>query len=223
MVKLIKDIRCMFLKELWQISSNKKLIVTCLCASLFPLICAFKCENSILPMEFFRKIFPVCVAYLTCNSVMQTIIIEEINNNTLDILMTSRLSKLSIIIGKASLGTVFGVINTFISLGLLYIASFFSPYLEGYQFISMYTIVASIEVALIGALISIILALILKTIQLMTMANMLVILGLMFLAYYLIFNLSLPMYMLGISIAVGCILLTWLSVKFIGIRNYTIK
>lgn len=219
----MNDIKCMFIKEFLQVTSNRKLVISTFGITLLSLICAFKCNNSLLPMEYLRNILPICVSFISCNMIMQTIIIDEINYKTLDILIVSRLSKLSIILGKALLGVAFGMGTTFISLILLYIASFFSPYLEGVRVITLFNIIASFEVALLSSLISISLALILRNIQIMNAFNMAIMLGTIFLFYYFTFKLSLSMAVVVIGIMVLCILLTCLSVSLISIKNYTIS
>lgn len=223
MIKFLNDIKCVFLKELWQITNKKKVILSSLLIALMPLIIAFECNNSILPMDYLRTVLPVSISYITCISIMQTIIIDEINYKTLDILLTSKLSKLGIIIGKLLLGVFFGLLYSVISLILLYIASYFSPYLVTSNFITIFNIFVSIGVAIIGGLITITLSLLLKNIQSMTSSNTIILFFLIFLIYYLRFKLDIPMYIIGISLGILCVLLTLLSIKLLSTKNYTIN
>lgn len=223
MNKIINDIICVFIKEWWQACNNKKLVLITLSVSILPLIGAFKCSNSLLPMDYLRNVYLIFVSFFASSNIMQTIIIDEINFKTLDVLVTSRLSKLSIIIGKLLLGVVFGLGTTIISLLLLYVASFFSPYLDKYQFVSMFNIIASLEISIFASLLSMMIALSVKNIQVMTIVQMILVIGLIYIIYKLITIFTIPMWGFGVFIAVVCVLLTYYNVKLICIKNYNIR
>lgn len=224
MKKILDNVICVFIKEWWQVATNKKLFFTTLgVSSIMPLIIAFKGENSLLPIEYLRMILPIAASFLASQNIMQTIIIDEINFKTLDILVTSQLSKFSIIIGKVLLGVVFGVSSTIISLILLYIASLFSPYLVDYQFISMFNIIGSIEIASFASLISIMVALIGRNIQAMTFINMVVVLSVIFIIYKLTASFGFSMGQIGIIISIVCSLLVYFNMKLISMKNYTVR
>lgn len=223
MGKIIDDIVCVFIKEWWQVCNNKKLALITLCVSILPLIGAFKCPNSLLPMDYLRTAYIICVSFVSSSNAMQTVIIDEINFKTLDVLVTSRLSKLGIIIGKLLLGVLFGLGTTIISLLLLYIASFFSPYLDRYQFISMFNIIASLEISIFASLISMTIALSVKNIQAITMIQMILVIGLIYIIYMLTTIFTIPMWKFGMFIAAICVLLTYYNVKLICMKNYMIK
>lgn len=223
MKEILDNIICVFIKEWWQVANNKKLFFISIGVSLVPLISAFNWQNSLLPMDYLRLIYPIMVSFLTSQNIMQTIIIDEINFKTLDVLVTSQLSKFSIIIGKVLLGVVFGTSSTIISLILLYIASFFSPYLADYQFVSIFNIIASIEIASFASLISIMVALIARDIQTMTVINMVIVVSAAFIIYKLTVSFAFPMGQIGIIIAIVCILLIYFNIKLINIKNYTVR
>lgn len=224
MKKILDNVICVFIKEWWQVTTNKKLIFTTLgVSSIMPLVIAFKGENSLLPIEYLRLILPIVASFLASNNIMQTIIIDEINFKTLDVLVTSQLSKFSIIIGKMLLGVVFGVGSTIVALILLYIASFFSPYLADYQFISMFNIIASMEIASFASLISIMVALIARDIKTMTILNMVVAFSAIFIIYKLTASFAFSMAQIGIIIAILCSLLIYFNIKLINMKNYTVR
>ena len=223
MKKILDNIICVFIKEWWQVANNKKLFFITLGVAFMPLIIAFKCENSILPVEYLRPIYPIIVSFLASHNIMQTIIVDEINFKTLDVLVTSQLSKFSIIIGKVLLGVVFGVSSTIVSIVLLYIASFFSPYLADYQFISMFNLIASIEIASFAALVSIMAALIARDVQTMTVVNMVVVVAFIFIIYKLTASFAFSMGQIGIVIAILSILLVYFNIRLISMKNYTVR
>lgn len=115
MSTLFEDVSTIILKEYQEMQYSKKTMILLFVGVLIPLTFLLDSSNSLFPMDILLILIPLMVSVSISSHLALYTILEEKNNKTLEVLLSLDISKLSIILGKTAIPTMFGFILSVIS------------------------------------------------------------------------------------------------------------
>ncbi|WPC42768.1 hypothetical protein [Clostridium sp. JS66] len=123
----MSEILCIMQKEYWEIKSmGKKELIMIFIVSFLPLILLFKCPHSLLPKNTLAIFFPLVVSFVISGQLGFYSVLKEKKEKTLEVLLCSKVSIFSIVLGKILLPAIIGYVLSIFSIvclkfGLLFI------------------------------------------------------------------------------------------------------
>ena len=115
MSTLFEDVSTIIIKEYQEMQYSKKRMILLIVAVLMPLVFFIDPSNSLFSMDMLLILIPLMVSVTISSQLALYTILEEKSNKTLEVLLSLRISKLSIILGKTAISTIFGFILSIIS------------------------------------------------------------------------------------------------------------
>lgn len=116
----MSEVLCIMLKEYWGVKSmGKKELFMILICSFLPLILLFKDPHSLLPKSTLAIFYPLIVSFAVSGQIGFYSILEEKKEKTLEILLCSKISIFSIVLGKILLPAIIGYALSIFSIACL--------------------------------------------------------------------------------------------------------
>jgi len=121
---IIYDIQTIILKEYWEFKKGIKFLGLYMLLGLIPLILNLKHPNSILPDNLIFISLFMLVSIGCSQQIVSDSIRGESNSKTLEYLLSSNISIMSIFLGKVILPVLFGYVTALLSLLVFRISSY---------------------------------------------------------------------------------------------------
>lgn len=207
------DIGTIIKKEYWGIKRGVKNLVLCfLLVLIMPLIIKLHSERSILPLNIFFVLIPILVSLGTSGQLSMYTIWEEKKGNTLEFLLSTRISKYAIILGKALFPTLLGYILSLLSILALKIisCSIFELYKES---LNIFYFIILFFITFIASLITIFIQIFMEGEKFTPSISIIILSFLLFLLWYLYFKLCILSYF----IILICIIISILFIRLCAI------
>ncbi|MEZ0537908.1 hypothetical protein ACAG39_11775 [Caldicellulosiruptoraceae bacterium PP1] len=204
------DIATILRKEYWEIKKGTKNIIICFSLVLImPLVIKLYSERSIIPINLFFLLIPIFVSLGTSGQISMYTIWEEKKANTIEYLLSTRISKYIIITGKALLPTIIGYILSLFSLLILIITSYKTFHLYSGEMNLSYFIILFI-ITFMASLITIFIQIYLKGERFTPTFSFIAFSAFILIIWYLHFKLYISVYLIIVLCIIISILLVWL-------------
>lgn len=115
MSNLVKDVITISTKEYWELKGSYKRILLLSMVVFAPLIFLMDSSNSVIPIQSIAIIMPFLISFCMSAQLSLYTVLDEKQSNTLEVLLSLDISRLSIVVGKTIIPTLLGFL-----LGMLY-------------------------------------------------------------------------------------------------------
>ena len=157
MITLFEDVLTIIIKEYQEMQYSKRRMILLFVAVLIPLAFLIDSSNSLFSMDVLLILTPLMVSVSASSQLALYTILEEKSNKTLEVLLSLKISKLSIILGKTVISTIFGFILSVISFILMwfiltYVKVIYFDFTLGFIIISLLICHISSNIAILSSL-----------------------------------------------------------------------
>jgi len=124
-------------KELQEMTYSKKPFVIFFITLLLPPLFITFFNNPQIPKEIFLTVLPLLLCFFGAMEFSFPLMIEEVNNKTIEVLLASRIPRILIILGKVLVPTLVGMLGSITCMIILKIVASFLPGWSNYNINSL--------------------------------------------------------------------------------------